>query len=86
MLIRRMYIFKPSIVPDVTLWNGITADVPEENVQVQLDLECMLLHSRKSPLIITGVKNLDSQNISFVAENGLENSKEYYVEKEWQNT
>lgn len=35
--------FKMSIVSDVTLWNGIVADVPEENVQFQLDLECMLL-------------------------------------------
>jgi len=81
-----MNIFKTSIVPDVSLWNGIAADVPEKNVQVQLDVECMLLHSRKSLLIFTGVKNLVSQNISFVAVNRLENSKEYYVEKEWQNT
>jgi len=40
-LVRTLNIFKTFIVPDVTLWNGIAADVPEENVQVQLDLECM---------------------------------------------
>jgi hypothetical protein len=47
MLVCAIKMFKTSIVPDVTLWNGIVADVPEENVQVQLDLECMLLHPRK---------------------------------------
>ena len=47
MLVRAINIFKKSFVPDVTLWNGIVADVPEENVQVQLDLECMLLYPRK---------------------------------------
>ena len=42
-----MNIFITYVVPDVTLWNGTAADLPEENVQVQLDLECLLLHPRK---------------------------------------
>lgn len=47
MLACTINMFKTSIVPDVTLWNGIVAHVPEENVLVQLDLVCMLLHPRK---------------------------------------
>jgi hypothetical protein len=30
--VRTVNIFKISIVADMTLWNGIVADVPEENV------------------------------------------------------
>ena len=54
MLLRRINICKTSIVLDVTLWNGIAVDVPEENVRFQLDLEFMLLHSRKKSFNIHG--------------------------------
>jgi hypothetical protein len=51
-LVRILCIFKISIEPDVTSWNGIVADVPEKNVQVQLVLESMFLHPRNKPFKI----------------------------------